>query len=596
MAAVLAVDHVSRARADIYDERDLGVGKLGLQGNSAAAKLQHAPDTMRLQKGVDSAYRLTFGSTFMMRVEGRVPEQFFSAEARNDRMVNRISSIGHLCPLKDCSDFYSVHPQIWEKVKIESPMGYTGQIRYGDRVVLKAENGAFVRTDSNSAAPEVLTILSAHSNNDRTYANHGDTMSFVNGVGKQLSQSGITSFIASCLSMCEKPKTDCIVGVWGQYNTCSAKCGGGTYSRVRAILMNPHGGGKPCPKLIGMQSCNTHSCIAAKAFAKANNPTMECHSEHVKCHYNAHSHNSHAVTVTHGKHHQWVMGQFTCGHTQAKKAFVSIKKVTYHSPCARVSHYLGGSCTNIKKFIPGWGHKFGFKLTSRTGLSFDGKSFDASKMTGTSNVVKNVCLLALDGNRGKYKYVPDSFSFASNAGGAPMSYWYGNCAEGSNACATCMNRAVLKSGQSFSFSVGNKCSGTPVHAKAWTSVSCYWDTSAPFALSGAEELKTAAEKAKCVCKCNKHACCSKKGYTLLNPPLPGNVYKKSFTMKSLNDCCRACTEHPKCGSWTWGGGQHASCTLYSGRPIYKTYKAWRGLEPWVQILYAGARAGSEKCW
>lgn len=230
-------------------------------------------------------------------------------------------------------------------------------------------------------------------------------------------------------------------------------------------------------------------------------------------------------------------------------------------------------------------------------------------MKGGSNVVKNACLLALDGDEGKFNFVPDSFSEASNVGGTPMNYWNGDCdpneGESTTSCAGCMNAKVMAPHQAFDgFGTGTSCSASAVPddsitGAAWTSLSCYWDTNAPFAVSGSEELSTAAQQAKCICKCNKHACCSKEGYYLDNPVLPGNVFEQSFEMQSVTDCCKHCTEHPQCGSWSYGGGLHAKCTLYSGMPIYKQYRGTSLIGdtvPWKDQIYSGSRQGTAKCW
>lgn len=58
---------------------------------------------------------------------------------------------------------------------------------------------------------------------------------------------------------CSPKATDCVVGGWGQWSTCSASCGGGDRSRTRS-LTQPTNGGKKCPSSTSTQKCNTAAC------------------------------------------------------------------------------------------------------------------------------------------------------------------------------------------------------------------------------------------------------------------------------------------------------------------------------------------------
>lgn len=53
---------------------------------------------------------------------------------------------------------------------------------------------------------------------------------------------------------------DCAMGEWGGWSSCSAKCGGGVFTRVRDIDRREAHGGKPCGEAQETQSCNPQSC------------------------------------------------------------------------------------------------------------------------------------------------------------------------------------------------------------------------------------------------------------------------------------------------------------------------------------------------
>ena len=53
---------------------------------------------------------------------------------------------------------------------------------------------------------------------------------------------------------------DCVVGDWSDWSACSTTCGGGTRSRSRSVLVQPSGGGAPCPTLVQTDSCNQQPC------------------------------------------------------------------------------------------------------------------------------------------------------------------------------------------------------------------------------------------------------------------------------------------------------------------------------------------------
>jgi hypothetical protein len=53
---------------------------------------------------------------------------------------------------------------------------------------------------------------------------------------------------------------DCVVGDWYATSDCSATCGGGFQEMSRSILISPAYGGKECPKLDDVISCNSQKC------------------------------------------------------------------------------------------------------------------------------------------------------------------------------------------------------------------------------------------------------------------------------------------------------------------------------------------------
>ena len=55
-------------------------------------------------------------------------------------------------------------------------------------------------------------------------------------------------------------RADCKVSEWGPWGECDKACAGGTQKRTRAIIQGPVAGGKECPKLVESQECNTGEC------------------------------------------------------------------------------------------------------------------------------------------------------------------------------------------------------------------------------------------------------------------------------------------------------------------------------------------------
>jgi len=53
---------------------------------------------------------------------------------------------------------------------------------------------------------------------------------------------------------------DCGLDEWGGWSACSAQCGGGIKERVRSILREPSGGGRPCEAVSQSASCGSEAC------------------------------------------------------------------------------------------------------------------------------------------------------------------------------------------------------------------------------------------------------------------------------------------------------------------------------------------------
>merc|ERR1712096_276613 len=57
-------------------------------------------------------------------------------------------------------------------------------------------------------------------------------------------------------------KVNCKTGEWSTFSQCSAPCGGGTQLRTRSVTKQPLNGGSPCPKLSESKACNANACPA----------------------------------------------------------------------------------------------------------------------------------------------------------------------------------------------------------------------------------------------------------------------------------------------------------------------------------------------
>jgi hypothetical protein len=59
----------------------------------------------------------------------------------------------------------------------------------------------------------------------------------------------------------------CMVSAWGNWGTCSVKCGGGVQTRYREMVREPRNGGDECPSLSDSQACNTKKCSGDCKFS-----------------------------------------------------------------------------------------------------------------------------------------------------------------------------------------------------------------------------------------------------------------------------------------------------------------------------------------
>ena len=59
---------------------------------------------------------------------------------------------------------------------------------------------------------------------------------------------------------CPPVDTDCEVGAWSAWSTCTETCGGGSQTRSRDIITEPTGQGKSCPALTDERTCNEDPC------------------------------------------------------------------------------------------------------------------------------------------------------------------------------------------------------------------------------------------------------------------------------------------------------------------------------------------------
>eukprot|EP00656_Telonema_subtile_P054704 TRINITY_DN8238_c0_g1_i1.p1 TRINITY_DN8238_c0_g1~~TRINITY_DN8238_c0_g1_i1.p1 ORF type:complete len:539 (+),score=107.56 TRINITY_DN8238_c0_g1_i1:120-1736(+) len=69
--------------------------------------------------------------------------------------------------------------------------------------------------------------------------------------------------------ICAKPAVNCLEGPWGSWSMCSATCGGGESSRLRAIMRAAENAGARCGELEETRECNTQRCLATDCSQSA---------------------------------------------------------------------------------------------------------------------------------------------------------------------------------------------------------------------------------------------------------------------------------------------------------------------------------------
>ena len=384
----------------------------------------------------------------------------------------------------------------------------------------------------------------------------------------------------------------CALALWGAWKPCTHSCGGGVTVRSRQpkshglAAIHQLGLSKPCSDTKQSQKCNTFACVNLAPVAST------CDAG-VKCKLRKNSKGMMQPHIINEGRAQLPGLNFRCSVRQAEKkqGLTHVHKVKIHSPCAVLQHYFGGKCANIHKHSGGKSgfQVYGFTLTSAIGLLYREKSFDPNMVRAGSTNVRNACLLALYGSGGKFRWKPNKDS-AAVADGDSTPYWYGSCPN-DGSCAQCLNNAVLRPGQAFDVTSGSSCGGTDETGMAWTQLTCLWNEGTPFEFAGSEgETHTLGAEAGCDCKCTQRPCCSREGWTLLNPDMPDMHLRNERTKE---ECCRKCASVKACSSWTFGGGNWAKkerpiCTLHSGEPIYVPFVLTNFQQ---RTLFAGAPPG-----
>jgi hypothetical protein len=79
---------------------------------------------------------------------------------------------------------------------------------------------------------------------------------------------------------------DCVVSGWWPWTPCTAKCGGGTWTRTRTVVNHPAHEGLTCPPLTETGQCNKHNCpvdCKVSAWSQWDTCTKTCgHGHHTR--------------------------------------------------------------------------------------------------------------------------------------------------------------------------------------------------------------------------------------------------------------------------------------------------------------------------
>lgn len=121
-----------------------------------------------------------------------------------------------------------------------------------------------------------------------------------------------------------------------------------------------------------------------------------------------------------------------------------------------------------------WGGAF--RLESKDGLRFAGKSYDDNQIGKGSMQARNICALAKYGNKGTVTKFPTKQSAGySNWAVQGQVHWYGNCREGASQAHCCTGAAPFKTGQDWTkFATGNSCSSDGDTDAVTFKVDCYF--------------------------------------------------------------------------------------------------------------------------
>jgi hypothetical protein len=130
-----------------------------------------------------------------------------------------------------------------------------------------------------------------------------------------------------------------------------------------------------------------------------------------------------------------------------------------------VKENLCGTCTKLSG---------GFRLESKDGLRFGGKSFDDNMIGKGSMQARNICALAKYGNKGTVGKFPNKNTAGyTNYRVHGQVHWFGNCREGG--CSTCTGARPFKTGQDWTkFASGNSCRSDNDKDYVTYKVDCYF--------------------------------------------------------------------------------------------------------------------------
>ena len=95
-----------------------------------------------------------------------------------------------------------------------------------------------------------------------TYIRSRDVLKPATNGGRPCPPLIVANQVCNDLPAC--PKTgpvDCVLSDWSDYTPCSARCGYGTYQRIRKVIIPAKNGGKTCDSLMEERRCNLGDCV-----------------------------------------------------------------------------------------------------------------------------------------------------------------------------------------------------------------------------------------------------------------------------------------------------------------------------------------------